>query len=395
MSRRAFVLSTLLVASLAGALAAHATDRAAPTVVEGDPALRAEMAQIFAAMRVLLPLAVDDDAFAQKKNREALLDATARLQTHAHALTRHVEGGAPGTQFLGRRLARDAREVQRHFAAGRTDQARFLVQEMTDTCVACHARLPSTVDSPLAEQFVPSTSLTALPVRAQARVLLATRRFDDAVDMLERLLLDDRVPASQLLDPLAQYLTTTIRVKRDFDRPARTLEKFQGRKDLWRALRRDVHQWIVSLAELSRYGKVAPTLANARRLIDDATNVMQFRADRTGLVHAVTASSLLFRFVEARESAGKKRSDAEIAEAYYLLGVAESLIRQSYWLEEAEAYLEISIRTDPKGPWAELALAKLEEEILFTYTGSAGQPLPDDVERHLDELRRLVGERAP
>jgi len=394
MSRRAPVVALLFCTSFALALASRATDRAAPAVVEGDPALRAAMAQIFAAMRVLLPLAVDDEAFGKKENRAAVVDATARLKTHADALKRHVSLDAPGTEFLGGRLAKDAREVERHFAAGRTDQARFLVQEMTDTCVACHARLPSTTDSPLAEQFIPQTSLTALPVRAQARVLLATRRFDDAIVALERLLLDESVPASQLLDPLSQYLTTTIRVKRDFDRPARTLEKFQGRKDLWRALRRDVHQWIVSLAELSRHGKVAPTLATARRLIDDATNVMQFRADRTGLVHAVTASSLLFRFVEARES-GKKRTDREIAEAYYLLGVAESLIRQSYWLEEAEAYLEISIRMDPKGPWAELALAKLEEEILFTYTGSAGQPLPDDVEHHLDELRRMVGERAP
>jgi len=353
-----------------------------------DVKTRQEMAQIFTAMRTLLPLAVDEQAFEKPENKLAITDASARLKTHAAVLSAHVKDDGPGTRFLGSRLARDAREVDRHFRAGRTDQARYLVQEMTDTCVACHARLPASVDSPLSDHFVSTTMLQGLPKRAQARVLLATRRFDDALTTLEALLLDPEVPAAQLLDPLSQYLTTSIRVKGDFDRPVLTLEKFLARKDTWRALRRDVQQWIVSLAELKRHGKVAPNLKTARRLIDDATNIVSFRQDRTGLVHVITASSILFRFIDA-----KKRSDQELAEAYYFLGVAESLIRQNYWLEEAEAYLEISIRLDPKGPWADLALAKLEEETLFTYTGSDGQPLPDDIERHLDELRALVGNR--
>lgn len=349
---------------------------------------RQEMAQIFTAMRTLLPLSVDEKAFAKSENKAAIEDATARLKTHATLLSGHVKDDGPGTRFLGSRLAKDAREVDRHFRAGRFDQARFLVAEMTDTCIACHARLPANVDSPLSDQFVSTTMLQGLPMRAQARVLLATRRFDDALTALETVLLDASVPAAQLLDPLSQYLTTSIRVKGDFDRPVITLEKFLARTDTWRALRRDVQQWIVSLAELKRYSKAAPDMKTARRLIEDATNIVSFRADRTGLVHVITASSILFRFIDA-----KKRSDKELAEAYYLLGVAESLIRQNYWLEEAEAYLEISIRLDPKGPWADVALARLEEETLFTYTGSDGQPLPEDIERHLDELRALVGEK--
>jgi tetratricopeptide (TPR) repeat protein len=375
-----------LIASPAGESRAPAKPAPVKGDAQKDVKTRQEMAQLFTAMRTLLPLAVDDGAFEKRENKAAIEDATARLRTHAAVMSGHVQDDGPGTRFLGARLARDAREVDRHFRAGRIDQARYLVQEMTDTCIACHARLPADVDSPLSESFVSTTMLQGLPLRAQARVQLATRRFDDALSTLEKVLLDESVPAAQLIDSLSQYLTTSIRVKGDFDRPVITLEKFLARKDMWRALRRDVQQWILSLAELKRYSKVAPDLKTARRLIDDATNLVSFRSDRTGLVHVITASSLLFRFIDA-----KKRTDKELAEAYYFLGVAESLIRQNYWLEEAEAYLEISIRLDPKGPWADVALAKLEEETLFTYTGSDGQPLPEDVERHLDELRALVG----
>ena len=86
------------------------------------------------------------------------------------------------------------------------------------------------------------------------------------------------------------------------------------------------------------------------------------------------------------------RSAAELAEAYYLLGLAETRVRHSSWLAEAEFQLETAIRTDPASPWAKRAFALLEEETLAGYSGSGGLHLPDDVRAKLDELRGLVGE---
>jgi hypothetical protein len=79
-----------------------------------------------------------------------------------------------------------------------------------------------------------------------------------------------------------------------------------------------------------------------------------------------------------------------LAEAYYLLGVAESYISRSLWVSETAFFLETAIHLAPKSVHARQAYAFLEQYVLAGYTGSAGLHLPADVRVHLAELRRLL-----
>ena len=66
-----------------------------------------------------------------------------------------------------------------------------------------------------------------------------------------------------------------------------------------------------------------------------------------GLVHFVAASGLLHRFLETRD-AGVEAD----AEAYYLLGIAESHIVSSMWTDQTSFFLETAIRLRPHSPLA-------------------------------------------
>ena len=57
-----------------------------------------------------------------------------------------------------------------------------------------------------------------------------------------------------------------------------------------------------------------------------------------------------------------------LAEAYYLLGVAESFISRTLWMSETEFFLETAIRLAPKSVSARQAYAFLEEYVLIRYT---------------------------
>ena len=106
---------------------------------------------------------------------------------------------------------------------------------------------------------------------------------------------------------------------------------------------------------------------------------------RAGLVDYIAASSLLHRYrVEA------PRSKSEQAEAYYLLGGAESRVGRTFWLSQTEFYLDTSIRLDPGGARAEAAFDLLEEFVISGYTGSAGSDVPTDVRERLLELRQRI-----
>jgi len=60
-----------------------------------------------------------------------------------------------------------------------------LVHDVVDVCSACHTRLPSPSDSPVAKDFLAGTETGLLPALERARLQIATRRFGDALATLE------------------------------------------------------------------------------------------------------------------------------------------------------------------------------------------------------------------
>jgi len=382
-TRRIVSFAAGLVA-LGLATTARAAEQAAPATASREATI-ATMRQIFESIRVLLPLTVNAARFGAPENRASVEQALASLKANAGTLSSHARSDDTARRFLGDALAADAAEALERYRAGHYDAAAFQVQQTTETCVACHTKLRSPGDSPAAKQFVSSTALAKLPLAERARLQVATREFGDAAASYEKLLVTSSVHPGELLAPLTEYLIVEVRVRGDFARARRTLERFAKRPDLWRHLKADVAQWIRALRELEPLGSMEPELATARDLIDRARTLQIYPADRRGLIHYLVASSILQRVLGAGPP-----TDREAGEAYYLLGLCETHVGESYWVSQADLYLETAIRLAPKEPFAEEAYVLLEEETVVAYTGNSGTELPESVAQHLEELRRLI-----
>ena len=378
-SRRA-PLALLLASLLLAGLAAPAA-RAAATAGEET---RARMREIFSSMQLLLPLSADGD-LGDPAERAAVTKALEALAADADLLAAHARENDPGRAYLGRSLASDARNALDRYREGRTESAAFLVQQATENCIACHAKLPSPGDSPVAETFVDATALAKLRPEERARLQIATRQFDDALATLEGLFADPGVHPSAMLGPLTDYLIVAVRVKNDFERPIPVLERFAQRPDLWVQLRGDVEQWIRDLRALRGLRDEPPQVARARQLVEEARSGSPLAPDERHLVRYVVASSLLHRWLAEPE-----RSAAEQSEAWMLLGVCELQTSDTFWLSQAEFYLETAIRRAPGSPPAQRAYELLEAETIENYTGAAGVELPPSVRKRLGELHALA-----
>jgi hypothetical protein len=353
-----------------------------------DDATRARMTELVEALRVALPLSLDAEAFAAEANRARLEAALRRLRNGASALSDHARGGDVGLSHLSSTLARDAMEIHHRFATGRVDEARFLLGELSNDCVACHARLPYARDSEIGRSLWNAVDASTLPVDQRVRLQVATRQFGPALESYESLLAGKQLPPAELDlgGYLADYLAVAIRVRGDLARARRHLQTFRRRADLPTYLQELSGTWIDALGKLDEPAAAGQELARAKAVLEQARQVRRFPADRAGLVHDLVASGLLHRHVSAL---GKPTPES--AEAYYLLGVTELRIGSSYWLTEPESYLEAAIRAAPGTPAARQAYVVLEESTLLGYTGSgsAGE-MPPEVARWLAELRRLA-----
>jgi hypothetical protein len=360
---------------------------AGPEAERADEEARRTMREIVESLRTVLPLSVNDEEFRAERNRTRIHQALQNLASNAGELAAHVRDDDPAPRFYRISMARDATETLQRYEARQFESARYFVRQLTEYCVACHARLPSPGDSPLGEHFIDVQLLAALEPAARAQLQVAIRRFDDALVTLERLLESPLVHPADLLGPLTDYLVISIRVKGDVDGPIEVLERLGRRPDTWENLRVDIEQWIAALRLVKREPP-APDLASARRLIEQVSPGARPGSDRQALVRYIVASSLLHRFLDAGP-----RTDGEVAEAYYWLGLVESRIGRGYWVSQADVYLEASIRLAPRGPFAVPAYRLLEEETVLGFQGETGVYIPPAVAVRLAELRRLVHRR--
>jgi hypothetical protein len=346
---------------------------------------RASMKEIFSAMRPLLIHALKEERFEEPENRAEIARALTLLERSSAQLAGHGKDRGPGFEHLGALLASDAREAHRRWHEKDVEAARFLVLQMTETCVACHSRLPSGRDSSLSRRFADESVIAGLPLDQRALVEYATRQFSTALESYEALLVSPDYAARDIdmMGHLDEYLEICIRVRNEPDRAIQALNRFAERPDTPRVLKQEIASWVQVLAERPLPAK--PSLAAAQSLIDDARDAAPGQNDRDGLVEYLSAGAILHQLLEDGIADNHER-----ARALYLLGVIDTRVGRSFWLSQAETFLEAAIRAAPATDVARDSFDLLEEYLIAGYTGSGGEQVPSDVADHLETLRALI-----
>jgi tetratricopeptide (TPR) repeat protein len=356
------------------------------------PATRARMQTIFNALSTALNMTLYETPFESSEDRKMIMDALGVLADNAAALETHGEELNESFDYLRRSLARDANEAVIRYRQVQYDGARFLLEQLLSNCVACHSKLPSRGEFDLGRAFVERARMEELSDDQRARLLVATRQFDQALEVYEHYFRSKDTAPEQVGvgDALGTYLKVAIGVVEEPGRARRTLESFGRRNDVTGELESHVAEWIRVIGEVDLEGARGAEMAAARRLVQEARQRNAFPGDRHGLAHFVIAFTLLQRYLESRPS-----TPDDVTEAYYLLGVCESHTTRSIWVSETEFYLESAVRSNPGSPYARLSLEFLEGYVTSQYRGSAGVMVPEEVRDRLDELRDLVDSAKP
>lgn len=361
---------------------------AAPPVLAGpdEPPPRETrdvMRGIFTAFVALMGRADSGERFADPAAREEILGSLRAIRAAAEELE---EDDLTAAHLSVRRsLADDATLATDAFVDGRTEGARFLVAQMAEDCFGCHSKLPTEHAFGFGKELMDTDAVRALPPERRAVVAVAARRFEHALDLYEGILADRSLSAVQiaLSGVFENYFKVALRVLDDRPRALRALEIFRERGDLPVHLGDEVEAWVEALRAVPA---TAPTgLPAARQAVREGQLRTDYPGDRRGLVQFVLASRVLHRYVRSEPD------DPEaLAEAFYLLGLCETHISPSLWLNEAEDFLESAVRAAPGSPHARRAYATLESVWIAGFTGSSGTHLPVEVERRLQELRGMV-----
>jgi hypothetical protein len=348
---------------------------------------QATMRDIFQALITVFPASLDTQQFQDPAQRPRMLAALRTLAQHTGQLASHGQNVPQYLDFLRHSLASDAQTVLQRYEQRQYQAAQFALHHLTEHCFACHSKLPTQRRFVLGQRFLAEVPLANLSLKERARLAVATRQFDTALEFYETLFQSPTITSGDigLMGAFEDYLKIVMRVYNDPRRALLTLETFRQRPDVPFYLTEQLGSWVDTLKEV--HGVEAPDdiLPYARTLIREGQQRNRFPADWLGLVHFVVASGLLHRYVDTRTV-----TEIPLAEAYYLLGVAESHISRTLWMSETEFFLEAAIRLAPQSVPARKAYAFLEQYVMVRHMGSSGLHLPADIQARLAALRRLL-----
>lgn len=348
---------------------------------------QATMRGIFVTLSTAYHLSLDQEAFADAANRGRIKQSLEALVENTDELEDHGGGLDASFDYLRRSLSRDARDAAQRFDRGNYVGARFVLGKITENCVTCHTKLPAGQRFDLGAKFMEDLNAKELPPTARVNIEVATRQFDAALNTYEEILRDPDMSAPDmvLFGVFEAYLRIAIGALSDTKRPVAVFEALVRRDDMPKNVKHDATQWIEDLGNLELDALKGKELDTAREMIEHAKVETGSRSDRAHLVDFVASITLLHRFLKTGPT------DAlQLAETYYLLGVAESYVSRSYWISETDFLLEKAIRQAPQSEIAKKAYAFLVDYTKSGYKVAPARSVPPELQANLDELRGLI-----
>jgi len=364
-----------------------------------DSETRHIMQDVADSLEILLPLSLDSDTFLDPENRDLIMQKLARLEQSADALADHGASQSLDFQLMAAAFARAAKRIRDNYQYLHPAEARYFLTDLTQHCVACHSRDAAPQDFPLSQLLNRYLAEEPLDEREQARLQVALRQFDDAMETWEGVLSDPAVDAVDMsLDgDFVEYLTVAVRVQREYQRAAGELADIVGRGDTPFYLRRRLQTWIDDLdsaaQSASQSGEQPLAMERAREWFRQPDTQPGLLWNDAQLVSDLALSARLRDLIaapDAVEDAGI--SPAELAEVYYMLGVLEARTIGLYTaLPTMERFWEAAIRTAPDSRYALESYALLEESAATAFSGELPFEQTDETFARLAELRKLIG----
>jgi hypothetical protein len=356
---------------------------------------RTRMQKMYKVLAEITEDTTSDQRFNNPKNKTRIDRNVETLYKSAHDMSK--KGASPdldpSVTIISGLFEGETKRAHTALKSGNRYYARSILSSISGYCIACHTR-NNTGPQFSSLPFEPSSDLKPIE---QGRFLAATRQYDRAMDVFQKMVND---PSTPVLRPIewelaARYgLSIAVRVKKDPAQARALVERIIGSKNGPYFLKHDATQWRTSIIEweeeLGRQPKTEEGLySEAMRLITKAHEVQKYPADHSADILYLRATSVIHDLLQMAPN-GKRAEDA-----FLMAGMCYEVLRSLNLDELHDIYYEACIHKAPHTSTAESCYRRYEKNTYEGFTGSAGTFLPPDVKQKLKVLEDLAHPIAP
>lgn len=349
-----------------------------------------QMQGLAGGVREILPFIYNKNAFNDPTNKKHIEEKLKSFAGRAHSLKPQMAqkyfGADPLVNYSLEQMTDDLNRSLEAFQMGRLEYSRGVAKSVVNHCFRCHSVANVGAATYWNLQNVDSFQLSALE---KLDLLVASRRFDEAIELSESLLNDNNFMKSAPFDyesVLRKYMALMVRVQKNPKKAMAQLDNILRWEDLPFYLADQMQSWRLSLNNWVKEKKrKANLLARAQLMMNHAKQSQQFQKDHGADVELLRASNDLHEFLKQ-----PKIKARDMALAYFLLGeVYEVMDDLGYW-NLHELYFESCIVKAPEALLARTCYSRLEASVYLGYSGSSGIHVPEAERQRLSKLKQQI-----
>lgn len=350
-----------------------------------------QMNRAFGALSDLIPFINNREAFTEKKYEKVIdskiVELQAAFKNAKHEPLLKEDLFAPSYAVINENIANSYEA----FKAGKKDYAHWRLKEITNNCLDCHTRLPTSHPSSFqnGELIIDKSKFDNLYNLGIAQLIV--RRYVDAKTSFIQTIDDSIIKKDfqNIMLPFKQLLLVETKVLKNPENLISTLNTYARKKEIPEDVRKNLGEWAKRLQHWKGTSTLNSGLTSEKKVTDFINQSLQPLKKQPSLsdgndVDLLFASGLLSNYLFENPTSSKA------PEISYWLGWAEKHLKRENFFGSGDRFLKQCVKRYPSNPIAKRCLEEYRESVEFEFTGSSGTNIPEDIEKELDELAKLI-----
>jgi len=295
----------------------------------------------------------------------------------------------PGFKMTRKTLESHIIGLEKVYASGNYNYARWMFQGTMGLCLNCHTQMPGSsrphlfdIGNTFSSKFM------------QAEYYFSTREFDRGEAMYTELIANypkSNIKSDDLETAFERKVAYYARIKQDPASGVTSLLKDLKNPKIPAHIRRNVEAWAGLFTEWQRQPKFDVAKATDNELKEYVEGLLKpelwdkvVKANNPRVVTYLRVSGLLFEYLN------KHPNTKLTPQILYWLAICDRRLNNEFFFSLADAYLKECITEFPQSEVAKKCFSEYEDEMTISYSGSGGRALPGEVQTELKEFRQLL-----
>jgi hypothetical protein len=344
--------------------------------------VKKEMGKMSDTMAEIYPY-LYSDLYVKQENGKFILLHLQNLQKQFTKVKPHLKDGASHV-ISANVIESHLKETINSFKGNYKLYSQKMMQAIPNLCFACHSRdgVASLSSSKIKREKFSSDFDFAEYNYMTRNYKNADRFYDQVIKSSPK----HPMYATLVDKAFERKLTLYVKAFKSDSNKLAALSRQITKNELPKRVKTKVGQWVEILegekSKVDSISKIGFKKFKEKYLI--TSKLPRFISGEREKIH------YLYLLKELEFYLGKNPPAEEMPEVLYWLAYIDRPINHNLFYSLAEIYLKECILTYTKHPMAKKCFNEYEEAVIFSFSGSAGTFLPDDIKKELNDYRRLL-----